>query len=196
MRGVLRRGSVRARAGGALLALLLVGCVPAPEAASPAAVVDAYFRFLGRDPMRTLPLLADAFHRRHGLGVVTAGGAAAAAPAPPPAPAAVSLDRLQLGWLAVQGRDAFRALRDTLAIGPLEVAQAGDRAEVTVEVAPANAPPFVQRFELRPEGAARGWRIAAIEQSDVAAASLPAAFVAYPNEATRRRLAGGAGPER
>src|SRR5690606_4501880 len=115
VRGVLRRGSVRARAGGALLALLLVGCVPAPEAASPAAVVDAYFRFLGRDPMRTLPLLADAFHRRHGLGVVTAGGAAAAAPAPPPAPAAVSLDRLQLGWLAVQGRDAFRALRDTLA---------------------------------------------------------------------------------
>jgi hypothetical protein len=161
-------------------------------AADPADTVERYFDLLARDPVRTLPLLTDDFHRRHGLGVVTADearrlargerGGAAAAPAGAPA------DRYQMGWLAIQSREPYRVLRDRLAV-TREAVEAGARAAVvTVRVEPDAAPAFVQRFELVRAGPADRWRIDAVMQLEVAPPSQPAAFVAWPNEAARRRL--------
>jgi hypothetical protein len=161
-------------------------------AADPADTVERYFDLLARDPVRTLPLLTDDFHRRHALGVVTAdearrlargerSGAAAA-------PAGAPVDRYQMGWLAVQSREPFRMLRDRLAV-TREAVEAGERtAVVTVRVEPGAEPAFSQRFELVRAGPSDRWRIDAVAQLEVAPQSLPAAFVAWPNETTRRRL--------
>jgi hypothetical protein len=174
------------------LGLVAIGC-GAPGARTPAATVDGYFRDLARDPIRTLPLLTTGFHEQHGLGVVTA--AEAQRPAPRDAASAAgaagpaSVDRLQLGWLAVQSRDSFRALRDRLSVTPLTVTEDGASAVVVVRVQPSGAAAFDQLFALSRSAADGAWRIESVEQQRVTAESLPAAFVAHPSEATRRELA-------
>jgi len=174
------------------LGLVAIGC-GAPESKTPAATVEAYFRNLARDPIRTLPLLTPGFHEQHGLGVVTAaeaqrlahGEAASAAGAAAP----VSIDRLQLGWLAVQSRDSFRALRDRLSVTPGTVTEEGASAVVVVRVQPNGAAAFDQRFALSRSATDGAWRIESVEQQGVSAESLSTAFVAHPSEATRRQLA-------
>jgi hypothetical protein len=167
-----------------------LACATTPP--DPADTVARYFGFLARDPIRTLPLLTDAFHRRHALGVVTAEAARRLARGERTetgaAPASGPVDRYQLGWLAVQSREPYRALRDRLVVTQ-EAVEAGDRhASVTVRIQAGATPGFVQRFELERGGPAERWRIDAVSQLEVAPASLPAAFVAWPNEATRRRI--------
>jgi hypothetical protein len=172
----------------AALFLLIATACGAP-AAPPSDVVRTYFRSLGRDPMRTLPLVTDAFHRRHALRVVTSAEAQAAADrAPDTAPNALALDRHQLGWLAIQSRPELARLlaAETTRIG--DAHESGDTASVDVEVAPRDAPAFAQRFALV-RGAGGAWRIDAIEQSGVVPANAASAFAAYPNEAARRALA-------
>lgn len=180
----------------ALALTLALGCRSA-EPAPPAAVVDRYFRFLARDPIRTLPLLTPAFHEQHGLHVVTTAEArrwqeelrSGAAPAPPPAAEErFAVDRLQLAWLAVQAREPFRALRDRLAWSRLGEGLEGDRAWVRVRVQAGDEPPFEQRFALVRTGPGAAWRIDAVEQGGVARGNRAAAFVAHPSEATRREL--------
>lgn len=169
-----------------LAVVIALGCGASHE--TPADVAQAYFRALGSDPIRTLPLLTPEFHRRHGLRVATAADAeqgAAVAPA-----GEIALDRHQLGWLAVQAQPwlAKRVAELVTQIG--DTREDGDRATVAVRVDPRNGPGFEQRFDLvrASDGA---WRIDAIEQIGVAPASAPAAFAAYPSEATRRALAAG-----
>jgi hypothetical protein len=175
-----------------LLAAVAIGC-GTPDTRTPTATVDAYFRDLARDPIRTLPLLTPTFHRQHGLGVVTAteaqqvarGGAANGADAVAPA----GLDRLQLGWLAVQSRDSFRALRDRFTVTPGAVTKDGASAMVVVRVEADGAAPFDQRFELSRSAADGAWRIESVEQQGVLPENLATAFVAHPSEVTRRHLA-------
>jgi hypothetical protein len=175
-----------------VLTLLAIGC-GAPGDETPTATVDAYFRDLARDPIRTLPLLTPGFHQQHGLGVVTAaeaqqlahGGARNASDAID----AASVDRLQLGWLVVQSRDSFRAVRDRFIVTPGSATEDGANAVVLVHVQADGAAPFDQRFELSRGAADGAWRIESVEQQGVAAESLATAFVAHPSEIARRQLA-------
>ncbi len=180
------------------LGLVATGC-GAPRSATPAATVDAYFRDLGRDPIRTLPLLTTGFHEQHGLGVVTAAEAQrlahGVASNPAGASAAASVDRLQLGWLAVQSRTEFRAVRDRLRVTPSSVTEDGAGAVVVVHVQPNGTAGFDQRFELSRSASSGAWRIETVEQEGVVAESRAAAFVAHPNEIARRRLAQAGGPK-
>lgn len=179
---------MRRRAAILACVALALACGGAPS--EPGAVADAYFRALGRDPMRTLPLLAAAFHASHGLHVVTAGEAAAlrsGATAPEAAPGEAALDRFQLGWLGVQARPGYREAAAALRVEPTPARVAGNRAEVAVRVRSAEGPPFEQRFTLA-RGADGAWRIEAIAQSGVVAANEMAAFVASPSERARRAL--------
>lgn len=173
---------------GALVSAL--ACSGAPR--TPTEVALAYFRFLARDPIRTLPLLAPAFHAQHGLHVVSAAEARARREGPElPGERAEpggdwSLDRRELGWLEVQSRDGFRTLRDRLQVTVVDAAESGPRASVAVRVQPGRGTAFEQRFAMvRDDGA---WRIDSIEQSGVASDNAFAAFVAHPTEAERLRL--------
>jgi len=177
------------RACAAALVLLVATACGAPTA-TPSDVVQSYFRALGRDPLRTLPLVTDDFHRRHALRVVTSAEAQAAGAdrTAESAPGALALDRHQLGWLAIQSRPELARLlaAETTRFG--DARENGDAASVEVAVAPRDAPGFAQRFALL-RGADGAWRIDAIEQSGVVPANAAAAFAAYPNEAARRALA-------
>ena len=183
--------SVKARIALALAALAL-GC-GAPRNDTPQATVDAYFRDLARDPIRQLPLLTPAFHQQHGIGVVTATQAqrlaSRDAATDANAGSAASVDRLQLGWLAVQARGEFRALRDHFGVTPGAVTEDAATAVVTVQVQPQGAPAFEQRFTLSRADADGAWRIDSVEQQGVVAENRATAFVAHPSEATRRQLA-------
>lgn len=149
---------------------------------SPAAVVDAYFRALGRDPLRTLPLLTDDAHRRHGL--LLADTAERAAP-----PAGVPVSRHQVAWLALEKRESYRVRADLLAVEPVAASQDGGRASVTVRVSAPGEPPFEQRFALQRQDAGSPWRIDDVTQEGVGDGNGSSAFVAWPSEALRERLA-------
>jgi hypothetical protein len=170
-------------------ALLLAGCARAP--ASPRDAVDAYFRALARDPLRTLPLLTPGFHRQHGVHAVTTAEAQRAFGVEPAAPSAsaaeVALDRLELGWLMVQSRGAFAKTLAGLGVEPLREERDGATAQVVVRVTPPRGGPFEQTFHLA-EDERGGWRIDGVEQAGVGADNLSAAFVAHPTEAVRRRI--------
>jgi hypothetical protein len=179
----------------ALLGLLgLAACGKTEH--TPAAVVESYFRFLAVDPLRTLPLLTPGFQRRHALRVVTQAEAQAwvsrresASQADlEPAEPALSIDRLQLGWLSVQRRPEFARLARESARSVLDVRENGDEAEVITRIEPRNGPPFEQHFQLVREATGSTWRIDAVEQRGVGYANAAAAFAAYPNERARRAL--------
>ena len=170
------------------LAAALACSAPPP---SPSDVALAYFRDLGRDPIRTLPLLTRAFHAQHGLHVVSAAEARALregpeSAVPPEGGDDWSLDRRVLGWLEVQSRDGFRVLRDRLQVSLVDASASGDRAVVTLRVQPGRGSAFEQRFELARDGGR--WRIDGVEQRGVGSDNAVAAFVAHPTEAERRRL--------
>jgi hypothetical protein len=183
---VLRRHAAAIGALGLAAALACGAAAVAP----PTEVVDRYFRFLARDPIRTLPLLTPGFHERHGLHVVTSAEARwelrGGRPAPESAPFA--LDRYQLAWLTVQSREAFAALREELAWTLLDEGSKDDRAWVRVRVQAKNGPPFEQRFSLVRSEPGGLWRIDAVEQIGVGRRNRGAAFVAWPSEAARRQI--------
>ncbi len=172
------------RAGLVALVCVASACSAPPDPA--ATVAHAYLVSVGRDPMRTLPLLTDAFHRRHGLHVATAGEARGQSRTP----GDLAVDRYQLGWLAAQSQpEMARGLGTTLAFGAGELHEEGDFAWIAVPIAPRDGPAFEQRFSLVRAGPDAPWRIDAIEQSGVVPANEAAAFAAYPNEAARRARA-------
>ena len=174
---------------GRCLALGLALCAAAcARPASPAEVVAAYFAALGRDPIRTLPLLTPAFHEQHALHAVTSAEARGGGRGEPPDAGALAVDRFELGWLAVQSREGFRALRDRLGVTPIGDEATGDRAHVSVRIEAGAAPAFEQRFALVRQAPGAPWRIDSIEQSGVAPGAELAAFVAHPTEAERVRL--------
>jgi hypothetical protein len=173
------------------------------DAGAPAAVVAAYFRALGRDPIRTLPLLTDAAHREHALRLATAAdvarhlrGEAGAIAGAGEAGAPVPVERHQVAWLSIQKREPFRALGAQLALTPLSARVEGDRATVAVRIEPPGGVAFEQAFGLVRAGAGAPWRIDGVEQRGVTAANGPAAFVAWPNEATRAWLESAQPPPR
>lgn len=147
--------------------------LPAAAPGTPEAAVGAYLRALGRDPLRTLPLLTAAGHEQHGLGV---GAPAAGGDAPEVRPE----DRL-LGWLAVQTGGPVLGLAGRLGFGATAVTAGADRAEVSLEIAGPEGLPFEQRFLLVRAGPDAPWRIDRIEQAGVVASNAIAAFAAWPN---------------
>lgn len=171
-----------------VLALAVAACAPAPE--TPREVVDAYFRAMGRDPLRTLPLVTPAFHVRHGVHVVTSAEAMRArhqgdttpAPADP-----LAIDRLELGWLMIQARPAFAERLGELKRTPVSDETTGDAARVVVRLAPRAGAPFEQDFALVRD-AGGTWRIDAVEQRGVDATNGFEALIAHPTDAARRAL--------
>jgi hypothetical protein len=172
----------------AVFALVLATCSVAPR--TPSDVVAAYFADLGHDPIRTLSLTTEAFHRAHGLSVVTTAAAQAwqAGAASEPVLTPERVDRSQVAWLAIQTRVEFERIARSLITTPGEVSEQGDLASVAVTIAPAKGPPFVQRFQLMREDPAAEWHIDAVEQSGVERGNAFAAFVAHPTESARRAL--------
>lgn len=170
----------------ALLALVACGAPPR----TPGDVVAVYFATLGRDPIRSLPLTTENFHRAHGLSIVTTSEARAwrGGAQLPDAAAPERVDRAQVAWLAIQNRADFARIAGELVATPLSTEEAGDVATVAVTVAPAHAPPFRQIFRLTREAPDSAWRIDGIEQSGVEPGSEAAAFVAHPSEAARRGI--------
>jgi len=188
------------RSAPALALLFIVGC-RAP--ATPTQTVVAYFRTLGRDPIRSADLLSDAFQMRHGLHMGTSAemrdwerrfrspGAPVEAREQGDSPR--SLHHAEIAWLATQTKPAFRELAAALRAIPLEERIAGDQAVVTVRVLAPRAPSFVQRFVLSRDSAIARWQIDRIDQEEVEAQNLAVAFVAAPSEDLRRRLAAALG---
>jgi hypothetical protein len=176
------------RAAIAAIALLAIGGCGA-QAPAPGDVVARYFAIIGRDPMRSLPLTTDAFHREHGLGLVTTGEARAwrggeqVAVAP-----SVRVDRAQVAWLAIQNRAEFAQLASQLALAPRDVQQTGNAATLAVDVTPPKGPAFVQTFHLVRSDADSAWRIDSVEQSGVTPENQVWAFVVHPTEAARRAI--------
>jgi hypothetical protein len=175
------------RAAIAAIVVVTLGCgAPAP---APGDVVARYFASLGRDPIRSLPLTTDAFHREHGLGIVTTSEARAWRGGEPIAVApSVRVDRAQVAWLAIQNRAEFARLVRELVVAPEDARVDGDLATVAVAVAPPQGPSFVQTFRLTRADPRSAWRIDAIEQSGVARDNELFAFVAHPTEPARRAL--------
>lgn len=145
---------------------------PAAPEATPLAVVEAYLRALGRDPLRTLPLLTASGHQQHGLGVGAPAAGRDAADVRPE-------DRL-LGWLAVQTGGPVLALAGRLGVGAAAVTTGADRAEVTLQLAGPGGAPFEQRFLLVRATPGADWQIDRIEQSGVDPSNAIAAFAAWP----------------
>lgn len=162
----------------ALLAALAIVAITACGASprTPSEVVAAYFEGLGRDPIRTLPLTTDAFHRQHGLRLATA----AAAPD--------RVDREQVAWLAVLSRPELTRLAREMTTRVVDAGESGDTAWALVHVESRAAPAFEQRFDLVRESAASAWRIDAALQLNVAEAALSVAFAAHPTEERRQQL--------
>lgn len=171
----------------AAIALVISGC-GAPTSA-PGDVVARYFAIIGRDPIRSLPLTTDAFHREHGLGLVTTSEARAwrggeqVSVAP-----SVRVDRAQVAWLAIQNRAEFAQYASRLALAPHDVVQTGDAATIAVDVTPPKGPAFVQTFHLVRSEPDSAWRIDSIEQSGVTPENQVWAFVAHPSETARRAI--------
>lgn len=158
------------------LALALLAALACASHDAPTDVITVYFRALGRDPMRTLPITTAAFHRGHGL--------LPGSTVPNPA----SADREQLAWLAVQRQPEFAQLAASLETLVLHVDDRGDAASVVVRIEAPGLPPFEQRFDLLRDAQTQ-WRIDAVTQSGVSDAALPAAFAAHPSHVTQLRLA-------
>jgi len=176
----------------AVLTLLALACGGAPD--SPRGVVDAYFASLGRDPLRTLPLLSPAFHRQHDLHVVTTAEALRATSRrgtvganPDPLPPQLAPDRLQLAWLMLQVRPGFASELEAFAIEPRGEQTEGATVRVTVRVTPARGQAFDQIFSLTRDNAG-AWRIEGVEQRGVDPSNAIAAYVAHPTEAARKHL--------
>lgn len=155
--------------------------VESPSALAPAgtpeAAVDVYLRSLGRDPLRTLPLLTDAAHRQHGLGLTASGAGNDVR--------RVSMDERRLAWLAAQTGGPVLALAGRLRSEPVAVALEGDRAEVAMRISAPPAPAFEQRFYLQRADAAAPWTIDQVLQTGVVAANDKVATAAWPSQAPR-----------
>lgn len=152
--------------------------------------MEAYFRAMGRDPIRTLPLVTPAFHAQHGVHVVTSAEARRSyqhGDTTPVPTDSLAIDRLELGWLMIQVRPRFA--RSVAEFGRTISAEetSGDVARVTTRIAPREGSAFEQDFSLV-RGADGTWRIDAIEQRGVDATNGLAAFVAHPTDAARRTL--------
>lgn len=176
------------RLASAAFLLLAIACAPAPE--TPRGVVDAYFRAMGRDPLRTLALVTPAFHEQHGLHVVTSTEAKRSSQEGDTTPLptdSLAIDRLELGWLILQVRPRFAERLAELDRSVLAEAITGDTARVAVRLAPRAGAPFEQDFSLVRD-AAGIWRIDSVEQRGVDATNGFEALIAHPTDAARRTL--------
>lgn len=186
---VLAKGSFCIRLAGRLpisLALSLaltagLACSRVPD--TPAGVVEAYFRYLGRDPGRALPLLSPAFHKAHGLRVADLRGWIWVGSADLDA----SKDSGPVAWMMVQSDPQVQDLAKNLKVDHLEEEVEGGQATVRTRVTPPGGFPFHQTFRLSRSDSGH-WQIDAIEQTEVIRRDLGAAFAAYPNRKTLHRI--------
>jgi hypothetical protein len=117
-----------------------------------------------------------------GAALLAARGRAAPEPAP------WTLARAQAAWLDAQDSLALQAAASRLRATIESAESSGDRARVRARVESPGAAPFVQEFLLVRDPAGGGWRIDAVEQREIDASNLYAAFSACPRQATLDRL--------
>ena len=192
------RAARRACTSLALLILGFVACAQPP--AAPRDLVEAYFRYLGHDPARLLPLLTPGFHARHGITMERLEGwmwgeymyldpversEPIAALAPVDAPRGP--DAAEYAWLQVMVDGRVRRAVQQLVPRISSVDQDGDHADVWVRIQAPGSFGFRQRFVLV-RGDGGRWRIDSIEQKGVTASAALAAFAAYPNQALLDRV--------
>jgi hypothetical protein len=163
-------------------------------------MVERYFRWIGRDPARTLELLSPEFHLAHGLRVAAlegflwggwgfpAAGAASVPAAPVEETREMRVEGAQLAWLMVQRARFLRRIAPTFQIELVEQAEDAANAFIVVRVRSKRFAPFVQRFDLARPDPQDPWRITAIEQRAIDAANAPAAMAAYPSLANLQRI--------
>lgn len=173
----------RVRRAAAALSLLLGAC-----GGDPSSTVADYFRALRVDPVRTMLLTTDDFHRRHGLRRTLASdvdpAAASRATESPPAAGEVrpetALARARLGWLLLVRLQRFRHTAGELAFETLRATGDERRAVVETRVSAPGMPAFTQRFVLVRSPVDGRWQIDEIRQEGVLPASRLAAFIAAP----------------
>lgn len=179
-----------------IVAAVLAGCAADPGPGDPGDVVLRYRDALARDPVRTLALLAPAFHRAHGLRFHEVGDLPPAsgerraerpASAPPPSDdPELELERARLGWLTVLTRPAFARLAPDLALAVEDVDVSDDAARVAARVRMRERPAFRARFRLtRADGV---WRIEAIEIEGERALHVVPVYLLAPTRARHLRL--------
>jgi hypothetical protein len=161
-------GMVAVRLGAlALAGLLALACWRPP--ATPTDAVRAYFHALGEDPIRTLPLLTDDFHRHHGLRfeeaadspfesaeAIAALRSMAGDEAEDPD---YALTRARLGWVTAIAKSAFieRVPRFDIRYLSEEISADGTRAVVRVEVREFENPPVTLVYRLARDQERGGW---------------------------------------
>jgi hypothetical protein len=166
---------------------------------SPAHVVERYFAWRARDPVRALRLLAPEVQLAHGLRLAPILGLPPLAPESgliPDDARSLELARARVAWLELYNLVRWmQPITTALDVDPV----AASSAEVRVRVgaygtAPPPGgdiglwpfPPFAVRFTL---ARARGdWLIAGVEEADVIGENTVPAFVTHPTWAGFERL--------
>ena len=191
-------------AGGCLLIAAALGCGRA-VAHTPGEAVALWFELLGRDPERLLGLLTDEFHERHGLMVSSLEGWSWGKywnvdtirkidPELAPIHDEDGVDSAKEAFVLVQAAPAFQITAQALRYQIEQERNDGATARVVTLVRlERGTNPFVkpssfqQIFYLAADP--EGWRIDRIVQDRIKPREEYAAFVAFPNERQRLRIA-------
>lgn len=156
----------------ATVMLLCAGC--AEEPSTPQATVGQYLKYLGRDPMRVLPLLSDDFHRAHGMLFANTarlphGMAKDARIETAVEDSDYDVERHRLGWLMAPAHvDPIRAMMPRLRelqLAWLSSEQQADRAQVALRSWVEGDEPVDVVFRLRREDASSPWRIDGVDKA-------------------------------
>ena len=179
-----------------------LACAPAPP--DPVQVVERYFAWVGRDPVRVLPLLSDAYHRSHGLTVaklenfswghrtyIDPERATGANPDLAAVDAERGIDGARFAWLMIQIAPNFQQLARQLEYQVVGSRVDGDRATVDVRIGRAIG--FRQRFELSRDPDVGRWRIDGATQEGVVRSTSYLAFIAMPAEPMMRYVSNALG---
>jgi hypothetical protein len=162
-------------------------------------VVERYFTYRARDPVRALRLMTPAAQLAHGLRLMRILGLPPLPPEPglsPEAERSLELARARVAWLElynlIKWMQPIASALDvsTLAASDGEVqvlvAASGDARPQGANIGAWPFPSFAQRFTLAHAGDA--WQITAIEQASVTNENAVQAFVAVPTMAGFERV--------
>jgi hypothetical protein len=172
-----------------VLVLAILGC-GAPDH-EPAETVRRYLDAMANDPIRTLTLVTDRFHRAHGLrfeAVRDQAFTAERSPAKRFDDETLELERARFGWLTILTKRFFAIQSERFSHTVAAEEIDGDRARVAVQVVGDSRPALEIRFQLVRERSGAPWRIDGVELPEIEQDDLGAAFLVAPNASLHRRI--------